>query len=630
MVCGLVGPLLTLLLLATLPAAAQQGKREVALPQPGRLRGQAMLLGSGATLFGADPAARSWDNIITTFDGEYRQFRPRPETPPEVARLYATEFDGLRHRELRPGSPDTTRYGINLDIIHPLTRAATGEWRFADGVRLPVGANCLGKGPNGDLYFSAIDPRDARSLYRFDPRARRLFRSNLPLPLLHDYQDQWLSAAGWGQSLFLLNDVGNNLVELAPGRPPRNVLAAALKAPQVPGFIGKVMNMTVGPDRTFYLKENFTPTLWNFTEKDGRLTVAPPIQLAYRGVTGGIEVLPGPPGRPPRLLLAQVETVNSSLVEYDLATHTVVSYTPRKCTDLAFAPVTAAAPRPPKSSAATLNGWFRGALYVDYAAQPELALRLRPGGVIDSVAFGERAFAVRWHYLQSGSEVDISTDPAFADYVAWLGGGRSTGAGAAATLTLALQSSTFDGLNDALGAAGPVPFAFSAATEGFAQLRPGPPPAKQPPVAVAPAPDTLVARVTPPPTPSPPPLAPPPADTLRAAAAPKPPKPRVSDSLSCAGGPVVVEVADYNVVDGDQVQFFLDEKPLTGVITLRRKPRRFQFQCPGSGGLLVMKTINAGQGPCTARLVIRQGEYRKEFKLQSQVKRPSGLKFFRR
>ncbi len=621
---GLVG--------ATTPALAQQGKREVALPQPGRLGGIGVPVGAAPTLFGADPSARAWEQLITTFDAEYRAFRPRPETPPDVTALYANEFDGLRHLELKGGVADTVSYAVNLDMVYTLRRGTSGQFEVREIARLPIPCNALCKGPNGDLYLTSTDPRDSRTLYRFDPRARRLFRSNLALPLLHDAQDQWLSAAAWGDCLYLLNDVGTNLVELAPGRAPRNLLAGALRAPQVPGFVGKVMNMTVGPDRTFYLKENFTPTLWTFTEKAGRLTVAAPLNLAFAGVTGGIEVVPARRGAPanarPTLLFAEVNRLDSRLVTYDLATDRAEVVAPVKCTDLSLTPAhPAEAPWP---RATTWRGWFSGALYVDFAEQPAIALHFAPAGRLDSVAFGGRRWAIGWHFRQRGEALEFSADPAFADYVRWFGGGRHTGTGATEKYTMALQSSFFDALNELLGADGPVPFAFSAGTEGFALLKPGPLP--KPVVAQVPVvPPAVEAPAEPPVTVvEPSPVQPDIRPETRPVPPPKPPTPRVSDSLFCTGAEIVVEATDYNIVDGDQVQFFLDDRPLTGVITLRKKPRRFTLPCPENGGLLIMRTINAGQGPCTARLVIRQDGFKKTLKLESTVKRPSALKFFRR
>lgn len=576
------------------------------------------LPGGFGALGGLGALGRSWELVTAPTDAHYRHYQPRRGDPSAAAvnALYAAQFDELRQLELQAGAADTLGYAVNFQTLYQLRRGPDRQLIATRLAQLPFASKALCKGPNGDLYLASAAAPDARTLYRFDPRTRRLFRSNLALPRLLDATDEWLSAAAVGDRLYLLNAAGNNLVELAPGRVPRNVLASALRASQPPGFVGKVLNMTVGPDRTFYLKENFSPTLWMFTERDGVLKVAPPVTLTWDAVTGAIAVLPGPPGAAARLLLGEFNGANSQLIAYDLATHRARPLANLQCTDLALTPVRqAAAPWP---SATDLTGWFRGLLYVDYVEQPALGLHFQPGGQLDSVTFGKRALAVDWHYRQRDATLEISADPAFADYVAWYGGGRRTQPDKTTTLTLALQSSLFDALNQLLGAANPVPFAYSAGTEGFAQLTAtGPPsPAPPPPLAVEP----------PPPPIAPPPVVAPPEKPPVASR----PQPRVSDSLFCTGAEILVEAADYNIVDGDQVQFFMDDKPLTGVITLRRKPQKFHFPCPSANGLLIMKTISAGQGPCTARLTIRQGDAIRQLRLESSVEQASALKFFRR
>ena len=622
--------LLGLLLTSTRPAVAQMGKREIALPPPD---GGATFTPTrqAPSLHGRDPAP------IAGNDGaEYRQFRPRPDTPPRTVALYAREFDALRHLELKAGpAADTVRYAVNVDVIYSLVRTVGGRetaetgrratraegtsvawepgvvhnaWQATRLLRLPAGAGnvAMGKGPNGDLYFYS----QTNTLYRLDPRAKRLYESNLALPLRHDTNDNWLSISTWNGNLYLLNQMGNNLLELAPGRPPRNLLADALRLDSPPPFVGQPMNMGVGPDRTFYLKENNKPILWTFTEQDGRLTLAPPTTHNYSKETTGLEVVPGAPGQPPRLLLG---TTGEALSEYDLATHRVINESRLITTDLAVTYAAAAEPRWPSPSAGTLRGWFSGALYVDYAQEPAVGLHFRRGGRLDSVAIAGRRLPVTWYYRQRGEQFEFGADSAFADYGRWHGGGRLAGG----ALTVALQSSFFAALTAGLGAARPTTWrerllhggrrrthgaacttllTFSAGTEGFGHL----------------------AAVQ---------MPPPPPKTPTVPAGPHDPP---ADSLICRSGEVLVDVHDYHLIDGDRVQFFLNERPLTGILSLRKRPYAFRFACPDPSGYLTMKTIDAAQGPCTALVTIRQGSFEKEIKLEATVARPARLKFFHR
>lgn len=619
---------LSFAVLLPLSVVAQRGKHEVALPQE---------VGSTAvpterllpSLHGSGVGA----GVAANDDAEFRLLWPRPGTPPRIRELYAREFDRLRHLELQPLAADTTHYAVNVGILYSLVRTAGGgeiaivgrrsgrtegadepwlpgvthnAWLATELVRLPMGTVALGKGPNGDLYFYGR----ANTLHRFDPRTGRLFESNLALPLRHADSDDWLSISTWGGNLYLLNSAGNNLLELAPGRPPRNLLAPLLRTNPLPPFVGRPMNMGVGPDRTFYLKENDTPTLWTFTEKDGELTIDPPRTLNFGRTTTGIEVVPGAPGQPVRLLLG---TTGAALSEYDLATDRVVNESRFISTDLAITYPAPPGPRWPPSTHGNLHGWYSGALYVDYAEEPPVGLHFRPRGIIDSVAIAGRRLPVRWYYRQRADRLEFGADSAFTDYVRWHGGGVGSGN----TFTVALQSSFFDALCAGLGRARPaswwerlahggrrtthgaattVLLTYWAGTEGFAQLRP--------------------VRAPPPPPPPP--------------RVPAGPGEQPSDSLVCRSGQVLVEVIDYHILDGDQVQFFLDERPLTGVISLRRRPFAFSFPCPDPSGMLVMKTIDAAEGPCTALVTIRQGSFEKAIRLEATVARPARLKFFHR
>ena len=448
------------------PALAQSGKREVALPRPGRLAGMPLpappptLLLGGFGVPGAGQPMRPRPVILAPTDALYNGYEPRRADPAAavVRALYSKEFDALRQLELRAGARDTTAYAVSFQALYVLRRGADGTITPGKIAQLPFTSKAMCKGPNGDLYLASAAGPDARTLYRFDPRARRLFRSNIALPRLLDGTDEWLSAAACADRLYLLNSAGNNLVEIAPGRPPRNLLAGALRAAVPPGFVGKIMNMTVGPDGTFYLKENFSSTLWTFTVSgSGELRNVTSTQLLWEGTTGSLAVLPGPGGLRARLLLGEFVGEPSRLIEYDLGAQRVREVGQVMVSDIALTAVPkseARWPRPVAATAATaLSGWFRGALYVDQTEQPTVGLHFRPGGHLDSVALAGRAVAVRWHYRQRGEYLEFGADSTFADYVAWYGGGRRAGTGAAVTLTVALQSSVFDALTVALNGA---------------------------------------------------------------------------------------------------------------------------------------------------------------------------------
>lgn len=607
--------LLVLALLLPHRSPAQSGgKREVGLPEPGRFYSKAPAgTPIGLTFFRS--LAEQARVLVDAYRTTYQPGSDGPAGP-----LYAAHFDALRHLELKAGTPDTATYALNYNTIYRLSRGPDRQILPKEVARLPFNSTAMCKGPNGDLYLANVDPGDARFLYRFDPRRKKLYRSNLQLPPLNDPTDWWLCGAAWNDCLYFLNKNGTNLVELAPGRVPRNLFADALRTDVPPGFVSAASNFTIGPDRTFYLKENFIPRLWTFTEKNGRLTVAPPIDIKWAGVTGSIALLPGG-GVSPRLLLGERNDLNPQLVIYDLARDDARLVARLSCTDLVSNPV-------PKAEAAwggptVVKGWFRGALYTDYDDRGELALHFAAGGRIDSVALAGKLIGVQWHTRTRADRLEISADATFQDYAEWHGGGRVEGAGKDAVLTLALQSSVFDAIAEATESR--LPFGYHAATEGFARLKFGPPPPKtntlpQPTPAVQPEPVAVAPDTTQ-------------KDVVQVPPAPTPAKPKltpavVRDSLACGGADeITVEVSDWNVVDGDQVRFYLGEEPITAPIKLRKRPSRFHFPCPPPGTLLVMRTLKTGKGPCTARVVIRQGEQEKVYKLESTGKQASALRF---
>lgn len=602
--------LLALLLPHRSPAQSG-GKREVGLPEPGRFYSKAPA-GTPIGLSFFRPLA---EQAHATAEAYRTTYQPGRDSP--AGRLYAAYFDPLRHLELKAGTPDTATYALNYNTIYRLSRSPDRQILPKEVARLPFNSTAMCKGPNGDLYLANVDPSDSRFLYRFDPRRKRLYRSNLQLPPLNDPTDWWLCGAAWGDCLYFLNKNGTNLVELAPGRVPRNLFAEALRADVPPGFVSAASNFTIGPDRTFYLKENFVPRLWSFTEKNGRLTVAPPVDIKWAGVTGSIALLPGSSAAP-RFLLGERNDLNPQLVIYDLATAQARLVAQLSCTDLTSNAVTraeAAWGGPP-----ALKGWYRGTFYTDYEDRGELALHFAAGGGIDSMLLAGKLVAVPWHTRARADRLEISADATFQDYAAWHGGGRVEGAGKDAVLTVALQSSVLDAIAEATESR--LPFAYHAATEGFARLKFGPPPAKAgtPPAPEPPGPTTDTTRLAaiPPPPPSPTPKV----------AAPNLTPAIVRDSLACGGADEIrVEVSDWNVVDGDQVRFYLGEEPLTAPIKLRKRPSHFRFPCPPPGTLLVMRTLKTGKGPCTARVVIRQGELRKVYRLESTGKQASALRF---
>lgn len=534
-----------------------------------------------------------------------------------VERLYREHFDTLRHLELAVRTSFRASYAVCDSVLYKIRIAPDGSWTRDVLARLPFRCIACCLAGNGDLYLTSYGSAGRVSpLYRYDVARGRLYTANLELPPLDDYADFWISGAARGTAIYFLNKNGTQLVELAPGQPVRNLLAERYWAAGRPAFVGQVMNMTVSPAGAFLLKANQAPDLWVLRMRGGRLQEVDHRLLRYPNITGSLAMAGGEPEEPTAALYTghYLGPGFGEVIRYELRTDTWRVVSSESFSDLAIRAFTGRERPWDPAGGNRLTGWFRGKLYHEQAEAGAFALHFRPDGRVDSAQLNGRAVGISWYYRTRDAAVDLSADPTFTDYLRWHGGGQRTGQSDSPTLALALQSSVPDALRQA--GIGPLPFTYLASTELFALLTPAEPDPKSPPS-------------PPPPVPPPPPpvvVQPAPVATPR-----KTPNVRVSDSLTCQGGDLLITVADFQAIDGDKVRFFIDDEAVTGVIKLRRRPRSFRVPCPAPGSLLVMKALTSGgKGACTALVTVGQGTDRKQFKLQAAANSASALRFWRR
>ncbi len=476
-------------------------------------------------------------------------------------------------------------YGVEHHDLLEVKKIDNQRWNVSTISLLPFESRSMCSAGNGLLYLPRKLITDTTYLYCYAPHSKTLFSSGLKIPRLRAPGDFWIGMASDDSAIFLLNKFGTILICYSPGKPTYNLLdyPDAKKSP----IFGMPMDFTILHDNTFLFKAVNKPIVYLANIKNNYLVVTDSIEINYKTIsTSGVSAVPGSNDK--QILIALSSTWESGIIQYDLESGESRNVNrDRSAHDMSQS---RNVPQSQGTGEIPEFGWYFGHLFLDRNDIGDLGFHFSAKGHIDSISWYSKKFAVNIYCKNIKGYLHFSGDNPNLDYLKWFGAGLMCQDQCTYTFKIAFQSTFCDFLNKLT----PTSInSYSNTSEMF--------------IAFAEQMHSVENKIN---------FRSLPSNTIINTEDIQ----ILAKKIECNGGKLIFQVRDNQKVDGDIVQFFQDDIPVTKELELKRKAFEFSIDCPVSTSKIEMRTVKSGAvGKCTASIIAINGTNQEHFQMESEV-----------